>query len=484
MTRYVALYCRISIDRSGRKEGVKTQETYGREYAAQTWPGVPVRVFSDNDLSAAKDDVVRPDYNELRQALERREVAHVWAIEQSRIERREVQWFEFAALMDGAGISELHTKRDGIVHVRTAVAGIKAVLNAEEVRVIKRRIQDKFDAKAARGEPPGGPSFGFRHATREDGVKTYAQHPEEANAIRRAADWVLSGWSLGNIAAQLKEQGFRGAKGGAVTVNTVRSMVTRPAVAGYLVRQGRVIGRGNWEPILTDDTWQACRLKLSEPRNVRKADGTEHKILNPKRSTAPGRKYLLTGGLAVCGVCGNPLSGTIHRVGKRGKIPYLLCHTTKGGRACTGIMLKESEEYVAERLFAELDKPEFLNAIGADEHGPRRMEIIDALDAIEKQRGELATLWAKPGELTFGEWQAARSALGEHEQMLRNELTELPPPVVNIDIEGAREAWPEMTLDEKREFLRLFIDKVVLHRARPGTRSFDGDRLDIKWRYT
>ncbi|MGH8880999.1 MAG: recombinase family protein, partial [Stackebrandtia sp.] len=82
MTRYVALYCRISIDRAGRKEGVKAQERWGREYAARTWPGVPVRVFPDNDLSAAADDVVRPEYENLREAIGRGEVANVWAVEQ------------------------------------------------------------------------------------------------------------------------------------------------------------------------------------------------------------------------------------------------------------------------------------------------------------------------------------------------------------------------------------------------------------------
>jgi hypothetical protein len=39
-----------------------------------------------------------------------------------------------------------------------------------------------------------------------------------------------------------------------------------------------------------------------------------------------------------------------------------------------------------------------------------------------------------------------------------------------------------MTVDEKREFLRLFI-KVTVHKARPGHhRVFDPGRLEIEWR--
>src|SRR4029453_16429738 len=45
------IYARISIDKSGRKEGVEAQEKWGRAYAAEHWPGFPVRVFKDNNLS-------------------------------------------------------------------------------------------------------------------------------------------------------------------------------------------------------------------------------------------------------------------------------------------------------------------------------------------------------------------------------------------------------------------------------------------------
>jgi site-specific DNA recombinase len=81
--------------------------------------GLPVRVFADNHLSAADDDVVRPGYVELRAAVARGEVAQLWAVEQSRLERREAHWFTLAAELDAAGVDQLHTNRDGIVPVRS-----------------------------------------------------------------------------------------------------------------------------------------------------------------------------------------------------------------------------------------------------------------------------------------------------------------------------------------------------------------------------
>ncbi|MGH3467342.1 MAG: recombinase family protein [Thermocrispum sp.] len=479
MTRYVALYCRISVDRAGRKEGVKAQERWGRTYAAQTWP---VRVFADNDLSAAADGVVRPEYDRLRAAIERGEVAHVWAVEQYRLERREIQWFEFAATMDAAGIAELHTNRDGVVRVRDDVAGIKAVLGAGEVRRLKRRINDTLAEKAAQGEPPGSRPFGYKHATMQDGTKTYAEVLAEADAIRQAAAWVLDGWSLSNIAAELRKRGLRGAHGGQISPSAVRSILLAPTIAGHRVYRGQIVARGNWEPIVDEDTWQACRLKLSQPRRVKRSDGGTYPIGEAHWGNSTGRRYLLTGGLAVCGVCQHRVVGALKQLKKR-RVPYLSCHPNAGGRGCTGILLDNAEKHVVDELFAELGKPEFLEAVAADEHGPRRDMITDNLDAIERRRGELAVIWATPGELTVAEWQDARRTLSENELRLRRELAEVPPPVIDVDIEGAREAWPDMTLDEQREFMRLFIDKVTVHRARPGhPRVFDSERIKIKWR--
>jgi site-specific DNA recombinase len=480
--KYIALYCRISIDRSGKKEKVATQERWGRAYAARMWPGVPVRVFADNDVSAFADDAVRPEYERLREAIARGEVAHVWSVEQYRVERREIQWFEFAAVMDAAGIDELHTDRDGIVRVRDEVAGIKAVIGAGEVRRMRRRLNDSLAEKAANGEPSGARPFGYVHGKTADGTKTYVQVPEQAAAIRQVAEWILSGWSLSNIAAELRSMGLVGAHGGKISPSGIRGTILSPVVAGHRVYKGRIVSRGNWEPILDEKTWQACRLKLSQPRRVIRADGKgTYPVSENHRGNTAGRKYLLTGGLAVCGVCDHRMVGAPHKVGSR-KIPYLMCHPNAGGRGCTGIMLEKTEKHVVKRLFEELDKPEFLAAIAADEHGGRRDAIANELDALDRQRGELATMWATPGELTDIEWRAARQKLAESERALRIELSELPPPRIHVDIDGAKEAWPDMTLDEQREFLRLFIERIKIKRARPGgPRVFDVHRIDIEW---
>ncbi|WP_406306264.1 recombinase family protein [Streptomyces sp. NBC_00885] len=503
MTRYVALYCRISKDKRGRREGVEAQEKWGRAYAAHTWPGLPVKVFADSDISAA-GDAHRPEYERLRESLARGEIAHLWAVEQSRLERREVEWFRLAAELNAAGITELHTNRDGIVRVRDVVAGIKAVLNADEVRTLKKRINDTLDSRAADGRPPGSTPFGYRHAQDGEGGKTYVVVPEEAEAIQWAAARVLDGWSLANIARELraKPRGLTGphrmkvrdelgevvtdvsgnpvTRPSKLTAGSVRNMVSKPTVAGYRVHRGRVVGRGNWEPILDEATWQACRTKLAAPRVVTTSDGSTYPV-TANHTGSTGRKYTLTGGLAVCGECAAPMTGSLKRLKNGVRKPYLLCHPNRGGRGCVGIMLDETEQHVADALFDELDRPEFLDALGADDHAQRRDKLTAALSAVDADRAELAEEWGA-GTLSGEEWRAARRGLAEREDQLRADLAGVPAPVGSLDITRARASWPIMTLDERRELLRMFIAKVTIERAKPGTRAFDAGRVVIEWR--
>ena len=151
----VALYTRLSPKPSGGYEGVDDQIKWGTAYAAQAWPGEPIEVFADRGKSAGRDDVKRPDFDRLREWVVAGKLTHVWTVEQSRIARDEMTWFRFAAVLDAAGITEVHTNRDGIVRVGDEVAGIKAVINAAERRKMLKRQADTLAEKAVRGEPIG-----------------------------------------------------------------------------------------------------------------------------------------------------------------------------------------------------------------------------------------------------------------------------------------------------------------------------------------
>lgn len=519
---YVALVCRISEDRSGRVEGVRNQERWGRTYAGQTWPGVPVVVFADNDISAT-DGSLRPEYERFREAVRRGEVAHVWAAEQSRLERDEGPWFALAAELAAAGISELHTRREGVVRVGEEIAGIRAVLNAAEVRKLKARVRDRLERNAEQGIPSTRP-FGYRAGVDATGAKTLHMVEAEAAIIREAADRFLSGWSLAHIAADLRDRGVEGTyrvkvtasgrrwtrarddvdpalthdgsavddggvaltRAGRITSNTVRSWLTSASIAGRRVHNGVDLGPGNWPAIVDADTFAAVRERLAAPvRTVATIRGTTVDV--PGRRAMPARRYLLTG-FVVCGVCGAALIGTLKQRRKGGRllatVPYYACHPKSGGRGCVGVLAEPLDELIASTLLAELDRPAFRAAWDSDEHGAARAAVMADLAGIERQRSELAREWAGGG-LSADEWRAAREGLSGREQGLRRELAELPAPVGRVDLDGLREAWGAMTLDERREVLGMFVGGIGVGRARPGLHTFDAARVadvDTWWR--
>lgn len=482
MTRHVALYLRISKTSA---DSIADQEMQGREYAAATWPDLPAVLYSEDGFSGEKDDVVRPAYDKLRAAVARGEVAHLWCAEQSRLERNKVRWFRLADELVAGGIAELHSRREGVVRVEDEVTDIRAVLNSAEVRKLRRRVNDKLATNAARGNAPAALVFGYIRVG-----KSFEIVPEQAVEVRQAAERVLSGWSLTHIVDDLDERGVRGARGGKFAASSVKSMLTNPTVAGLRVYRAEIVGAGNWPAILDESTWRSVRAKLSKPRSVKLRDGGTYDVGEAVFTGGTGRKYLLTSGLAVCGGCGTPLVGALkHRVARPGKpkpapTPQLTCRRAKGGCARVTARIAPVDEYVLERMWARLNKPKFLENLAADDHAARRDEITRELSVLDARRIELAATWAKPGELTMGEWKAARDGFNEQEQALQRELSQMPAPTKDLpDIRRAREAWPDMTLDEQRAFVRMFVERVVVQpTGRQGGRVFNHRRVKIGWR--
>jgi DNA invertase Pin-like site-specific DNA recombinase len=505
--RYVAIYTRISKDKYGNAETCLDQEARGRGYAERTWPGMPVRVFSDPDLSASRDDVYRPGFEALKEAFQRGEVTQLWAVEQTRLERREIAWFELAMLLDAAGIELLHTHRDGIVRVQDEVAGIKAVLAAAEIRRMKARIADKLDAHAARGLPPGSRGYGYVHGRDDVGERTYRVVPEQAEVLRECAELVLGGWAQESIAKMLRERGLHGAhrvkvrdehgqvvtdergnpatRPSEITGATIKRMLTNPTIAGLRVHRGEVVGRGNWEPILDEVTWRQVCARLGGNRTVTTAKGGSYTIGSKHRGKATGRRYLLTGGIAVCGVCGAVLIGSEKQFRNKSRgvytRPYLFCHPRNGGKGCVGILGTETEEFVVAELLDEIKRRRDHELIDDGAAGARRDALTSELAGIDEQRRELARMWAAR-QLTGVEWAEARAGLDAEQHRLESELASLPVPEEKRDPTAILADWPVMTLDERRQVIRDYISTVTIHRAKPGTKGFDSNRVSIEWR--
>ena len=227
--------------------------------------------------------------------------------------------------------------------------------------------------------------FGYRHGLDDRGRKALHVVTEQAEAIRWAADAVLSGWSLTAIADELTARGYRGAQGARMRTSSVRSFLTSPTIAGRRVHRGDDVGPGNWAAILDMDTWQAVRARLAGARIIRRRDGRDHPVtaaLFAANSGRTGRRYLLTGGLAVCGVCGAPLAGCrVNRAG--GRCPT--CGASRAGAAgrASASRWTRPTPTSAMRCLPSWTSPSSWLRIAADDHAARRDELTAALTALD-----------------------------------------------------------------------------------------------------
>lgn len=469
--RWVAVYVRISRDRNGRAENVDTQMELATAYAAQLWPGVPVQVYCDNDLSAADPGTYRPEYARLLGDLAAGRVVQVVSADQDRLTRQPSEWEGLMPVLLGAGICETHGYRDGVTSVepgKRSFGRFKALMGAEYVEGLKVKITEKLDKLARQGRPHGAATFGYRRAVNDVGEKVIVPDETEAEIVRWLAAEVLDGRPLSALADELTERGVTGARGGAMTASGVRSIVSNATIAGFRVHHGEIIGKGTWEPILDEGTWRAVRAKVAAA--ARKGD------------RLAARKYLLSG-LVFCAECGHRMAGQLKASGREGtKKPYYQCKTKGCGIGISGVPV---EELVADRLLARLDKlADLRNAVaGTDEHEARRAEITRELGTFQDRRAEAGRMFAD-GEIGPAELAGAKRRFDEREAALNAELADLPAPTDAVDPDAVRHAWQGFELSDdiegRRDLLGLFIDRVTITRGAPGKRRLDLSRVGIE----
>ncbi len=103
-TTTVAVYCRISKDPSRLEVGVNRQRQDCLALAKDLWPEGQVRLYIDNDVSAADPAVARPQWLAMLHALRCGEIDEVVAYDQSRLTRQPIEWEQLLVIFGRRGI--------------------------------------------------------------------------------------------------------------------------------------------------------------------------------------------------------------------------------------------------------------------------------------------------------------------------------------------------------------------------------------------
>lgn len=366
-----------------------------------------------------------------------------------------------------------------VANVLTSVARAESEVKAE------RRVFANADRRTKGVPTSGRVPYGYTWvpmAERGEDGTAYVLDAERAPDVRRIYDEFLAGVTIGSIARDLNLAGTRTLptrrhpEGVPFSPTTVRRILMSPYYAALLplpredggVYDQRDITRdscveGAWPAIVTPDEWAEAKTRL------------EH----PERKTSPGptRRWLLSG-IAVCGVCKQPIRAG---GGERGIHSYRCGSMAHFMRR--GVPL---DDFVERLVVARLERPDAVDLL-VDRERPdvdalraerRRLEVSlrelgddhdDGLVGRAEYQRRLKRLNARVAELD-GKLQA-----GANVEPLRD-------LVGAVDVRGA---WDALPLGRKRAVLEALLT-IEVHSVGQGNRRNMSDEamartLTVTW---
>ena len=262
----IGLYTRISEDIDGGRLGVARQEADCRKLASlRGW--TVAGVYTDNDVSAFKVKIVRPEFERLLCDLATGAIGGVvvWDLDRFAHQptdlERAIKLFDQRALVFATvqGDMDLFSP-DG----RTMARVMVAFANKSSMDT-SRGVKRKHLELSRTGVPVGGNRpFGWQADRR-------TLDPREAELVRQAAGDILAGLGLHTIARRWNEAGIRTTVGNPWRRGVLRQMLLSPRFAGFRVYHGRKAldetgepVRGLFEAVLDEETWEAVVAVLTE----------------------------------------------------------------------------------------------------------------------------------------------------------------------------------------------------------------------------
>jgi len=321
--------------------------------------------------------------------------------------------------------------------------------------------------RVAAGKSHGRVAYGWRREYEHDASGRIVGSrdlidPAAAQVVRQGAQRVLAGESLRSITRHLTEIGAPTATGTPWDSTALRGILLRQRNVGLRTHQGHVVGRGDWEPILDEATFERVTAILTDPARR-----------NSPASSAV--KYLLSG-IARCGLCGGPMRVLLP--GQGHKQDSYVCQDKYHVRR----MRQPLDDFITEVVVARLSRPDAVDLLAQpdndDAHKAReqagalraRLDLAaDAFAAGDIDARQLARITAR-----------LRPELDQYEQIARSLST--APDLVDLATPDIAERWTDLPLDRRRAVIDTLMMIRVLPTRRGGLPRFDPASLRIEWK--
>lgn len=462
-----AIYVRISEDRAGAGLGVARQEQDCRELAARRgWDVHDVYVDNDTEAFSGKP---RKNWARLVADVEAGKVRAIACWHPDRLTRTPRENEDVIDLADRFGLQlgnvtgeiDLSTPAGRLIFRQF---GAYARYESEHKSERQRRANTQL-AASGKLHPGGKRCYGYAR----DG----AIIEEEAAVIRAAAKQVLAGDSIRSVLRGFNEQGIRTSTGRPWSPNSLKRVLTNPRLVGKRVHKGTVVADGDWEPILDETQHQRLTSVLTSPS----------RRTNMRSSRA--RRYLLTGGIIRCGLCGNALQGQPSNSGK----PGYVCHPNPQTNACGRIRIAAAgiEAETADRVLGRLASPTIRRRLAAQvQTNPDSGELLtDQLGDLEARLKQLGEDYAE-GLIGRTEFHAARARV----QLRIDETRVAVARAAQVEslpgggsAEDLAQWWETASLERRRDLITVLIDHIsIAPVTRRGYTGYDPDRVTFVWR--
>lgn len=459
----VAIYARISQDRSGDQLGVQRQLSDCRAEAERLGWTV-AQEYVDDDVSAYSGKR-RPAYEQMLDDIQDglRDAILVWHID--RLHRRPLELEQLHRVCQQSGVTDLRTVH-GAFDMATGdgmlVARMLAAVAANESDSKRRRSRRKMQEIAESGRPHmGGPRpFGFL-------ADRITHDPVEAEVIRTLAARVLAGESLTSVGRWLDTEEIRTTQGNVWRSGVIRTLLLQPRISGMRQHRGQSLTKAVWDPIITPEQGEALRTLLTDPSRVK---------------NRAARRYLLSG-LCRCSFCGTTMVSMPRYETRR-----YICRSGHDFRGCGSMTLTAApaEKILTEMVLVRLDSPDFHDALaGRVRDDAQASTLAEAVRSDTAQLEELSGLYAAK-QITAPEWIAARKPIEARRSSNQRRLSQLSG-TRDLDAyigQGSvlRAQWADLNLDRQRAVIKTLIDHVVVHPGVQGSRAVAVERIQPVWR--
>ncbi|MBP2703481.1 recombinase family protein [Microbispora sp. RL4-1S] len=473
------LYARISKDKNkgteDEGESVENQLAKLREYVAEKDPhGEIVKVYVDNDIPASgrmTKRKIRDDFDQMRDDARAGAVQAVAAWHLDRYTRRPRELEDMLDIYDEHG-TLFHCKT-GDINLATstgrAMGRMLVTWGAYEGDLKIERMELAYENRARSGKAHSG---GMRCYGYTD--DNSALIDDEVAIIREMAERILPPQpeSVRSLCRDLQERGILTVTGRPFTPTTIMRLLRNHRLRGARTYHEEVVAEDAFPRVFTDEEHAQIMAFLN--------DGSR------KTFDEPRRRYLLSGGIAICGLCESKLQAQPSNSGRRGYV----CRTSVPYGGCGKIRIQGEafDNYVAAEVLARFASPKVRRQVMAAAAGDGASVAME-LGRVDERLAELGRDWAR-GTLDRVALEAAQNELQRERRRLQQAMRDRERvsslPVAMPTTPAALAEWwtaPTTTLDQQRDLILTVLDHVsVGPSVRRGFNGFEPDRLAFVWK--